>query len=158
MEYQCFFVEERVTPNGKKLKKLTLQAKGKQYPIKGVTMWGNHPLFGSISPGQTVDLEIEETDSGNPNPNAPGKNYINRTVKGPNPSPNALQSPQTNDSPRNTNLIEFKVLPLLDRILARQGLIMKALDLKVDEGGYPQMNQKNDSHGLEDMMSEDTPF
>lgn len=60
-------------------------------------------------------------------------------------------APQAQSDSRAGNLIDFKVLPALDRILARQGLIMKALNITVDETGYPQMDETTDSHGLDSM-------
>lgn len=43
--YKVYESEDRMTPNGKALKKLVLQGEGKQYPDKSVTMWADHPLF-----------------------------------------------------------------------------------------------------------------
>lgn len=63
----------------------------------------------------------------------------------------------TGDIARVVNFLDFKVMPALDRILARQGMIMTALNIKVDETGYPQMNKTNDASGLDAIEFTDTP-
>lgn len=83
-EYKVYEVEAKTTQSGKNLKKLVLQKEGAQYPLKNVTIWEDNPLFEKAVAGETITCEILEKDSGNPNPNAPGKNYINRTVANPN--------------------------------------------------------------------------
>lgn len=69
----------------------------------------------------------------------------------------AGNAPQIASDSRAGNLIDFKVLPALDRILARQGLIMKALNINVDETGYPQMDETNNSSGLDNIDITDQP-
>lgn len=91
--YDVYKVEEQTTKTGKQVKKLVLQKEGAQYPLKNVSMWSDHPQYASVAPGQQLTCEIYESDSGVPNPKAPGKNYINRTVSNPNgntsPAPKA---------------------------------------------------------------------
>lgn len=155
-EYQIFFTEDRVTPNGKKLKKLTIQGKGKQYPEKNITMWANHPLYATITAGQMLDLEIESKDSDKPNPH--GGFYKNKTVLMPNTPPNAPQSPQNEIPARTNNIIEFKILPILDRHTAILKMLAQAAGIKVDGGkaDYPEMNETNDASGLDEDNS--NPF
>lgn len=82
-EFKVYEAEEKTIPSGTALKKLVLQKEGMQYPIKGVTIWDDHPDYDKYVAGATVSCELIEKDSGTPNPNAPGKNYINRTVAKP---------------------------------------------------------------------------
>lgn len=92
--YKVYEAEARTTPTGKQLKKLVLQREGAQHPTKGVTIWGDNPLYSQANPGGTLTCDLLETDSGKPNPNAPGKNYINRTVANPN-QPLSTTAPHT---------------------------------------------------------------
>lgn len=114
-KYKVYECEQKKTSTGKDLKKLVLQGEGDKYPLKNVTMWSNHPLFGEITVGQTVELEIEEKD-GAPNPH--GGFYKNRTavVPGATVARQAEQAGSTSGSSRVENLVEFKVLPILNEI------------------------------------------
>lgn len=78
--YKVYEVEEKATSTGKKLKKMVLQREGAQYPTKGVTIWEDHPDFEKAVAGASFNWDLMEKDSGTPNPKAPGKNYIDRTV------------------------------------------------------------------------------
>jgi hypothetical protein len=69
----------RADPFAKGLK-LELSQEGKNYPIKNVTLWNDHPRYAEFAAGKELDFEIYEKDSGNPNPNKPGSNYIDRSV------------------------------------------------------------------------------
>lgn len=84
------------TKAGKPFKKLELKADSDQYPKKGVVMWSDHPDFANAVAGQSITCDLIEKDSGNPNPNAPGKNYINRSVAMPGQAP-APQAQPSND-------------------------------------------------------------
>lgn len=126
MQYKVYEVEDKVTRTGKELKKLVLQGDGKQYPDKNVTMWGDHPLFGTICPGQSIDIELDIEDSTTPNPK--GGFYKNKTVIGrkeisTQPSQNTDRF--TVGAQELKNILMLKVLPTLDRIEALMG---KALD------------------------------
>lgn len=81
--YKVYEVDEKTSQKGNPYKKLVLQKEGDQYPKKGVTMFSDHPNFTETVPGYQLDCELKEEDSGTPNPKAPGKNYINRTVLNP---------------------------------------------------------------------------
>lgn len=78
MNYKVYELEDKTTASGKALKKLVLQGEGKQYPDKNVTMWSDHPLFGTVAVGQSIDVELDVKDSTTPNPN--GGFYKNKTV------------------------------------------------------------------------------
>lgn len=119
MKYKVYECEDKTTTTGKALKKLVLQGEGKQYPDKNVTMWANHPLFEEIAAGQTIDVELDVKDSKEPNPH--GGFYKNKTVidasrpvSTTNPHP-TTNSPLTPNGDRLANLIEFKILPLLEQ-------------------------------------------
>ena len=155
MEYEVYTVEKKVTTTGKELKKLVLQGKGKSYPDKNVTMWSDHPLFETVASGQRIDVELDVKDSKTPNPH--GGFYKNKTVIGKsdkpsNSSSNAPQASQTQESPRSNNLLEFKVLPILEEIVkeivainGRLGLIGKANGITFDDKKreYPEMDEDN---------------
>lgn len=115
MMYDIFKVEDQTTRTGKQLKRLIIQKDGDQYPMKNVTMWNDHPLFNSIQAGQTHNFEIYESDSGVPNPKAPGRNYLNRTVS----NPNSSQSTQTQaKASQNQNITELAIKTHIDRQVA----------------------------------------
>lgn len=78
--FEVLKAEESITKTGKRLKRLMLEQEGKQYPIKNVTVWEDFDGFDDIHPGTKVSGDLLEKDSGTPNPYAPGKNYINRTL------------------------------------------------------------------------------
>ena len=105
MEYYINRAEQSTTPRGKLVKKLELAQEGKQYALKNVTMWGDNPLFAQAIAGATIQCEIQETDSGTPNPNAAGKNYINRTVLNPGQAVRPAQ--QSNQS--QPNVVEMAI-------------------------------------------------
>lgn len=158
MQYKVYEVEAKVTPNGKHLKKLVLQGEGKQYPDKMVTMWSDHPLFGSVAVGQTIDVELDVKDSTKPNPR--GGFYKNKTVlnsasKTPQNAPGAMPD---GDVARVMNALNFKVLPVLEAIHGRLGLVLKALDVKVDEGKveYPTHVETDFDEPI--VTREDIPF
>lgn len=116
-QYKCYEVEDKVSAKGNAYKKLVLQDPESQFPIKNVTMFASHPLFEDIAPGQTVELEITEEDSGTPNPKAPGKNYINRTVA--NPGQGKSSQKQEGFQPTITevyNMLNLRIIPILERI------------------------------------------
>lgn len=133
---------DRVSKAGKSF--VSLGLKTKEYADKWLSGFGGDENS-HWKVGDVVEIELETKGE-----------YLNFKTKKVNP---VSQAPS--DS-RAGNLIEFKVLPALDRILARQGLIMKALEIKVDETGYPQMDETNDSHGLEypdvQLNTDDMPF
>lgn len=60
-------------------KKLELDEEGKQFPIKNVTIWNDHPRFNEFVPGATLDFEIYEKPSANINPKT-GQPYMDRSV------------------------------------------------------------------------------
>lgn len=132
--YKVYEVEERMTPNGKALKKLVLQGEGKQYPDKNVTMWANHPLFEETISGSTIDVEIDVQDSKTPNPH--GGFYKNKTVRNteaPQKAPAPIETPSRDFATSNSelkNLINFKVMAKLDRI---ENLLEKALNLDMQQ-------------------------
>lgn len=80
MKYKVYEVDEKATSTGKKLKRMVLQREGAQYPTKNVTIWEDHPDFAGVAAGKEFNWDLMEKDSGTPNPNAPGKNYVDRTV------------------------------------------------------------------------------
>lgn len=142
MEYKVYEMEDKVTPNGKTLKKLVLQGTGKQYPDKNVTMWADHPLFEDLVIGQKIDVELDVKESTTPNPH--GGFYKNKTVIGPRGAAKPSQTPKmpatdTLES-RSMNALTLKVLPLLEAIHGRLGLLMKAQGIKVDDAKieYPE--------------------
>jgi len=150
-QYRVYEIEDKTTSTGKALKKLVLQGIGKQYPDKNVTMWADHPLFEEIAAGQTIDVELEIKD-GAPNPK--GGFYKNKTVLKPG---QAMRAPQDALESRSMNAINLKVLPILEAIYGRLGLIMKAQGIKADESAYPKMDETNDAHTLDEMDLSDAP-
>lgn len=115
-EYYINKAEEKTTSTGKQLKKLELSQEGKQYPIKGVSIWSDHPLYAQAVPGATLQFDIYETDSGTPNPNAPGKNYINRSVSNPNNSNVPKQT--TPQGTQTANITEMALKTYIDQKFA----------------------------------------
>jgi hypothetical protein len=99
--YEC---EEKATTTGKKLKKVTLQMEGKQYPYKFVTVWENHPEYDKIAPGFKLQGELQEKDAEKINPNT-NKPYKNRTLQ-PLTNPNGTTIPPQDHTigPRLTSL------------------------------------------------------
>lgn len=116
MKYKVYEIEEKVTATGKEMKKLVLQGEGKQYPDKGVTMWSDHPLFTTIASGQTIEAEIQVTDSKTPNPH--GGFYKNKVLL--KESGVGSKVAVGGSSGRVENLLEFEIKPLLYKILAWQ--------------------------------------
>ncbi len=128
MKYKVYECEEKLTATGKALKKLVLQGEGKQYPDKNVTMWADHPLFEDTVVGITIDVELDVKDSTAPNPH--GGFYKNKTVINTQGRQRDAepQAAQENNSPNNAeikNLLTFKVIPQLEAIWGRLGLILK---------------------------------
>lgn len=82
--YEIYKIEATTTKSGKNVKRLLLQASDEQYPKKNVALWEDHPEYNSVVPGGQITCELIESDSGVPNPLAPGKNYINRSIANPN--------------------------------------------------------------------------
>lgn len=115
MKYKVYELEDKVTGGGKALKKLVLQGEGKQYPDKNVTMWSDHPLFSTIAVGQTIEAEIQVTDSKTPNPH--GGFYKNKVVlKESNVGSKA--APVGASDARTSNVVDFKLLPVVTRLEA----------------------------------------
>lgn len=117
--YKVYESENKVSTKGHAYKKLVLQEPGAQYPLKGVTMFANHPLFEEIAPGQTVELDIETKDSDTPNPH--GGFYKNRTVLNPVQSPKAdipapTKQPAEDISAKVMNMLTLKIEPMLQAI------------------------------------------
>ncbi len=54
---------------------------GKQYPVKGDTKKPEIIAQCQALLGQDVKVQVTEKDSGNPNPNRPGSNFINRYLE-----------------------------------------------------------------------------
>lgn len=149
-QYDVYKVEDKTSAKGNAYKKLVLQEKDSQYPIKNVTMFASHPLFEEIGAGQTVELDIETKDSDTPNPH--GGFYKNRTVL--NPGQSRLDTPKQATAPTQSkdisnaevkNAITLGVMPALDKmykeILAisgrqerQMGLDPKAIDDAFDGG------------------------
>jgi len=174
--------EEKVTQTGKQLKKLELSQEGKQYPIKGVTIWSDNPLYAVAVVGQSITCELYETDSGTPNPNVPGKNYINRTVNNPKqqqtaPQPVAQQAPQVpaQQTPQGLapNITEMAIKTHIDQHFAslKADLKIIASFLGVEPPTptignttvpYPPMTPQNSGevpdYPAEDINPEDIPF
>lgn len=142
-EYQVMWIEVKPTSKGGEYKSLTLQGKENKYPDKFVSMWSNHPLYAEIAAGQTIDIELDVTE-GKINPKS-GLPYKNKSVRNPDTPPKASQTlkkaPTTNESPRVGNLTEFKVIPMLEAIYGRLGLIMEQMEIepdnKADKKDYP---------------------
>lgn len=135
--YKVYEAEDKISAKGNAYKKLVLQEPDASYPVKGVTMFANHPLFEDIAPGQTVELEISEEDSGTPNPKAPGKNFINRTVV----NPGAQKSAPRQEGFQPTiaevyNMLNLKIIPMLVAI-------QEATTKK--KNPYPEYDETNDS-------------
>lgn len=101
--FEVLKMEESITKTGKRLKRVMLEVEGKQYPYKNVTIWEDFPGFDTIQLGVKLNGEILEKDSGNPNPHAPGKNYINRTLVAAR-NPNGTMAPNTNVDTRLNNI------------------------------------------------------
>lgn len=147
-KYKVYECEQKQTSTRKFLKKLVLQGEGDKYPLKNVTMWENHPLFAEIAVGQTVELEIEEKD-GAPNPH--GGFYKNRTAIAPAHTTKQETSTPQGTSSRADNLIEFKVLPALDKIYRELVAI----------SGRQERQMGLDPRAIDEAMgasSEDSPF
>lgn len=146
--YKVYEAEVKTTPTGKTLKKLVLQRDGAQHPTKNVTIWGDNPLYQMAVPGTTITCDLIETDSGVPNPNAPGKNYVNRTVA--NPGQNV---PQSTTASHNVNEMAIKMHVTQEIAVIKHDLrmIAKHLGMEVKETSalpdYP-----------EDLTEEDVPF
>ena len=116
MKFKVYEVDARMTGTGKELKKLVLQGEGKQYPDKNVTMWSDHPLFESITPGQEIEAELKVEDSQTPNPK--GGFYKNKTLLKPGQSAPAPLPQGTGDTARLENAINLKLIPAITRIEA----------------------------------------
>lgn len=85
-----------------------LQETGKQYPYKASTKIEAIIEAANKALWQEAVLTAKEVDSGNPNPNRPGHNYINRTamkveVGGTVSAPQASASPSRNGGGTSTN-------------------------------------------------------
>lgn len=86
VQVEILKVENKVTQTGKNLKKAWVLVEGKEHPYKNVTAWdneGQETFYNSIVVGAKLRVDIQEKDSGTPNPKAPGKNYIDRTLYPP---------------------------------------------------------------------------
>ena len=59
--------------------KLELSQEGKQYPIKNVTLWNDHPRYNEFVAGKELEFELYEKDSANINPNT-NAHYKDRSV------------------------------------------------------------------------------
>lgn len=152
-KYKVYEIEERVTATGKELKKLVLQGEGKQYPDKGVTMWSDHPLFTTIAAGQTIEAEIQVTDSKTPNPH--GGFYKNKVLLKESGVGSKAPS-QTAENARGSNVIDFKLLPVVTRLEA-------ALDRLERVTGYVAGEvQKEDDVIIpfadDEVMTKNSPF
>lgn len=155
--YKIFEVEEKTTQSGKQLKKLVLQREGAQYPIKNVTIWGDHPLYDQAVPGGELSCEINETDSGTPNPNAPGKNYINRTVDNSGMS----KGPDTDLMALKTQMDQWGQAIMNDLKVLREKL---GVDSQGKDYPYPSKEGIDpaktfvDGTGTPELTNEDVPF
>lgn len=153
MKYKVYEIEERVTSTGKELKKLVLQGEGKQYPDKGVTMWSDHPLFTTIATGQTIEAEIQVTDSKTPNPH--GGFYKNKVLLKES-NVGAKTSPETGLNARTSNVVDFKLLPVVTRLEAALDRLEKVTGFLAGEV------QKEDDVIIpfadDDAMSKNSPF
>ena len=105
-------------------------------------MWSDHPLFGTIAPGQEHQLELDEKD-GNPNPN--GGFYKDRTVLKPGQTAQPQVSQMRNDT--NTQQKLDAALVMLRRIEDKIGStpVEKVPGTDID---YPQP----------EITEEDSPF
>lgn len=121
MKIAIYTVEERTTGSGKQYKSLTIQREGSKYPDKYVTVWSDFPGFNELAAGQTIEADVEETDSSKVNPNS-GKPYKNKTLKAP-----GSQQPKT--APQNElnggvariiNKLDYEIMPALKSIIAWQ--------------------------------------
>lgn len=170
--YKVYEAEERTTPTGKKLKRLVLMRDGAQHPTKNVTVWGDNPLYAQCNPGGQINCDLLETDSGTPNPNAPGKNYINRTVANPNqPLPTPLPG-------GNQNISEMAIKSHIDskfaalqydlKIIAdflgveppKQGQTLPGTNVVYPDGTgtHPMIDPSTGDMGAEEINPEDIPF
>ena len=59
--------------------KLELSQEGKQYPIKNVTLWNDHPRYAEFVAGIELDFEIYEKPGTNINPKT-NQPYMDRSV------------------------------------------------------------------------------
>lgn len=163
-EYYINRAEEKTTSTGKTLKKLELSQEGKQYPLKGVSIWGDHPLYSQAVAGATLQFDIYETDSGVPNPKAPGKNYINRSVSNPNQQ-NAVPTQPTAQGTQTANISEMalkthitqEIAPVKEALRAIvEHLGVEAPKPKVGNTNvdYPEMTEENTG----EIKDSDIPF
>lgn len=166
MQYYINRAEPKTTQSGKQLKKLELAQEGKQYPIKNVTIWSDHPLFAQAAAGANLEFEIYETDSGVPNPNAPGKNYMNKTVANPNKQSVPTQSTPQGTQTANVSEMAIKmhvtqeIAPLkeaLKAIVAHLGIEAPKPTVGNTSVPYPE-NEGYDDREVPDISEEDIPF
>lgn len=128
------------------------KASGKPFVSVGIkcNKYGDQWLSGFGGPenenwgaGDVVEIEVETKGE-----------YLNfKQPKGAaRSSPNAPQAPQGDGSARVVNFLEFKVMPALEAVYGRLGLIAKAQGIKIDEDklSYPEMDASNDSSGLDE--------
>ena len=152
-KYKVYEAEEKTTQTGKKLKKLVLQREGAQHPTKNVTVWGDNPLYKDCVPGQEITCVLLEKDSGVPNPKAPGKNYIDRTVANPN-QPTLRQGVSN-----NSQLTEMAIKTHIDRAIQslRADLKVIADHLGVEPPKKTLPNTEVE-YPEEEIKPEDIPF
>jgi len=151
------------TKAGKPFKKLELKADSDQYPKKGVVMWSDHPDFQNAAAGQSITCDLIESDSGTPNPKAPGKNFINRSVAMPGQSPQNAPQVQSGVS---TDRVEQQLNAIradLKIIADHLGVVPPTPKVGNTNVDYPEMNESNngkvESVQLdEEINPEDIPF
>lgn len=120
-------------------KKAMFRVKGYPHEVSTFTKWPEN-----IIPGAKIFGHIEVKD---------GKYHNWKFGKKNGLSPN---SPALASESRASNQIEFKVLPALEAIYGRLGLIGAALNIKMDP--YPKMDATNDAHGLDEVDMSQSPF
>lgn len=125
---------DRVSKAGKPF--VSLGLKTKEYADKWLSGFGGDENS-HWQAGDTVDIEIEQKGE-----------YLNfKTNK-----INQVSKGEANDS-RVFNLLNLKILPLLE-IIAED---IKATRKKQIMSEYPEQNESNDAHGLDDVSLTDEP-
>jgi len=134
MLYKIYECEEKVTPNGKKLKKLVLKADGQENTEPRVTLWSNHPQYEEAQAGGTINGLLEKKDSGTPIPGRSG-NYINRTLLAEGSVGEPI-STTTELMPVNVNDLQDRVKKLEDKVFPPQTVIAPANTIEYPENEY----------------------
>lgn len=153
MQYYLNRVEEKTLPSGKNVKTLELSQEGKQYPIKNVALWSDHPRYNEFVVGATLDFELYEQPSDKVNPNT-GQPYMNRSVS-------KFDTPQKKQTP-----VDAINTGKIDRIYSMVHAIYKEVGPKTgrqiadeaQEGNVPTPEFNGAVAGSDEINPEDIPF